>query len=257
MKQLKAFAKKEFLDQVRTGKLLILAIVFCIFGIMNPAIAKLTPWMLELMSEQLVESGMVITGVEVNALTSWTQFFKNMPIALIIFVVMFSSILTAEYQKGTLINVITKGLKRWKILASKLGIMIVFWTVGYLLTFGITYAYNAYFWDNSIVRNLFLAVFFYYLAGLWLITVILPASVFFKGTSAVTLSVGAAFMVSYLLGFIPDLKEYMPTFLMNSNELLADVVNGKTCLTAVLITVFLIVFNIVVAIVVFDKVVEC
>lgn len=101
---------------------------------MNPAIAKLLPWLLEIMSEQLAENGMYITEIQVDALTSWTQFFKNMPILLIVFIVMFSSILTAEYQKGTLINVVTKGMKRWKILISKLLTMFVFWMVGYLIT---------------------------------------------------------------------------------------------------------------------------
>mgnify|MGYP007025200907 CR=1 FL=1 len=43
----------------------------------------------------------------------------------------------------------------------------VFWTVGYVITFGITYGYNAYFWDNHIVQNLFFAAFGYYLVGLW------------------------------------------------------------------------------------------
>lgn len=253
MKQLTAFMKKEFLEQLRTGKIMILTILFCLFGIMNPAIAKITPWLFELMSEQLAESGMIITGIEVNALTSWIQFFKNMPILLIVFIVMFSGILTVEYQKGTLVNVITKGLKRWKVLTSKLVVMVVFWTVGCLITFGITYGYNAYFWDNSIAQNLLFAVFGYYLIGLWLITVILPASAIWGSASTVTLSVGAAFVISYLLSFIPKVKEYVPTFLMNSNELLAGMINSGQCLAAVEITAFLIVINVILAIMFFNK----
>ena len=113
MRQLKAFIKKELLEQLRGGRAVILGILFCLFGIMNPATAKMLPWLLAIMSEQLAESGMHITEIEVDAMTSWTQFFKNMPMLLIVFIVMFSGIMTAEYQKGTLINVITKGLKRW------------------------------------------------------------------------------------------------------------------------------------------------
>ena len=45
MKSLIAFIKKEWMEQVRSGRLLILLILFTLFGIMNPAIAKLTPWM--------------------------------------------------------------------------------------------------------------------------------------------------------------------------------------------------------------------
>ena len=74
MRQLIAFTKKEFLEQCRTGKLLLFVIIFALFGIMNPAIAKLTPWMMDMMSEQFAESGMEIMAVEVDALTSWAQF---------------------------------------------------------------------------------------------------------------------------------------------------------------------------------------
>ncbi len=226
MKQLTAFIKKDFLEQLRTGKMMILGIIFCLFGILNPATAKMMPWLLEIMSEQLAESGMSITEMKVDALTSWTQFFKNMPLLLIVFIVMFSAILITEYQKGTLINVITKGLKRWKIVCSKMLIMTAFWTLGYLITFGITYGYNMYFWDNSIAQNLLFAVLGYYLVGLWLISVVLLASTASKSVSAVTLTAGAAYVLSYLLSFFPLLKEYVPTFLMSSNALLAGTIRG-------------------------------
>ncbi len=253
MKQLTTFIKKEFLEQLRSGKVIILGTLWCLFGIMNPAIAKLLPWMFEVMSKQLAENGMYITEIQVDALTSWTQFFKNMPILLIIFIVMFSSILTAEYQKGTLINVVTKGMKRWKILISKLLTMFVFWTVGYLITFGITYGYNAYFWDNDIALNLLFAAFGYYLIGLWLISVVLLASVVLKSSSGVTLFVGAAFAVSYFLGFLPVFREYVPTFLLSSNELLMGALYSNECLAAVGITFFLTILNGFLSVLFFNK----
>ena len=83
MKSLLAFMKKEYLEAARTGKIMILMLLFVLFGIMSPAIAKLTPWMMETLSDSMAESGLIITNVQVDALTSWTQFFKNIPIALI------------------------------------------------------------------------------------------------------------------------------------------------------------------------------
>ena len=55
-----AFLKKEYTESARSGKLLLLVILFCAIGIMNPAIAKLTPWLMETMSESLEETGMSI-----------------------------------------------------------------------------------------------------------------------------------------------------------------------------------------------------
>ena len=119
MKSLLAFIKKEFMEQLRTGKFLIVGMLFILFGIMNPAVAKLTPWLLETMSDSLAESGMSITVATVSAMDSWMQFFKNAPIVLIAFVLIESGIFTKEYQSGTLVLSLTKGLKRYKVVISK------------------------------------------------------------------------------------------------------------------------------------------
>lgn len=253
MKQLTAFIKKEFLELLRSGKIVILLTMCCLFGIMNPATARLLPWMLEIMSEQLAESGMQLTEIKVDAITSWTQFFKNMPILLIIFIVMFGSILTAEYQKGTLVNIVTKGMKRWKILISKLLVMTVFWTAGYLITFAITYGYNVYFWNDTISMHLLSAVSGYYLTGLWLLSAVLPASVVLKSSPGVTLCVGAAFAVSYLTGLLPAFREYVPTFLLSSNELLQGAVHTSECIVAAGITFMLIIMNGFLSVLLFNK----
>ena len=253
MNSLLAFLKKEFLEQVRTGKLLIFAIIFCLFGIMNPAMAKLTPWIMEVMSEDLAESGFIVNHIEVNAMTSWTQFYKNMPIALIILLVMFGGILTAEIQKGTLVNVITKGLNRWKVIFTKTSAMCIVWTAGCLLSYGITYAYNAYFWDNSIAKHAFFAAFCFYLLGIWLITIIPFASALFSAASAVILSVGAEFLGAYLLSLLPAVREYSPAYLMASSDLLMGVRGVRDYVPAIIVTAVLIVLNLAVAIVLFNR----
>ena len=246
MRQLTAFTKKELMQAVRSGRILILSILFCLFGIMNPAIAKLTPRMLEFLAEDMAESGITVGTVAVDALTSWTQFFKNMPILLIVFIIMFSNHLTEEYQKGTLINVLTKGLKQRSILISKMGVAVSVWTAGYFISFLITYGYNAYFWDNSAARHLTFSVFIFYLEGVWLITAIYLASAFFRSSSAVILTVGGMFCASYFIGFLPKLKEYVPTDLMNAGELILGKAEIEIYLAPLLVTVVLILLNIVI-----------
>lgn len=253
MRQFHAFVKKELLEQLRSGKLLLCVILFCLFGIMNPAVAKLTPWMMEVMSEQLAESGMTVTAVEVTALTSWTQFFKNMPLMLIVFLILSSPNLTTEYQRGTLINVVTKGMRRWKIFLAKMGVMASVWTLGCLLSYLITYGYNAYFWDNSVAGHVAFAVFCFYLLGLWLISVLGMASVFFNSPGAVMLAMGGAFGISYFLGLFPAVKEYVPSYLLESASLLAGVKAIGDYLPAVLITVALLALQGFVSIIAFSK----
>ena len=136
-----AFLKKEWMEYLRTGKLLIVGVIFVLFGLMNPAMAKLTPYLMEQLA-QSDNSGMIIEITTVDASMSWTQFYKNIPVALIVCLLVFGGILTNELHKGTLIPVLTKGLSRWKVVLTKAVNVIVIWSAGYWICYGITYFYN-------------------------------------------------------------------------------------------------------------------
>ena len=239
MKSLIAFIKKEWMEQVRSGRLLILLILFTLFGIMNPAIAKLTPWMLETLSDSLAESGMTVTTVTVDALTSWTQFYKNVPMALIAFVLLESAIFTKEYQAGTLVLTLTKGLHRYKVVVAKTAVLLFLWSAGYLLCFGITYGYNAYFWDNEIAKNLMLSVISWWLFGVWTVILTVLFSVVARSNSTVLLGTGGMCLAAYLLGLLPKLKEYVPTMLMNGTQLIYGTNAAEDYNTAIIITIVL------------------
>lgn len=235
MKSLFRFLKKEYLEAVRTGRLLILALLFILFGIMNPAIAKLTPWMMEMLSDTMAESGLVVTNVQVDAMTSWTQFFKNIPIALIAFVLIFSDIFTKEYKSGTLLLILTKGLPRYKIVFAKTVLLLSLWLFGYGLCFAITYSYNAYFWDNGIADNLFFSAAVWWLFGVWVICLIVLFSSLFKSNTGVTLCTGAVVLFAYLLSIIPKTKVYSPALLMDINSLLNGAEGTETYIKAVVV----------------------
>ncbi|MEE1305606.1 MAG: ABC transporter permease subunit [Agathobacter sp.] len=252
MKQLVAFIQKEFMEIVRNSKLLICGIIFALLGIMNPAIAKMTPWIMEMYSETS-SSGIVFQKVEVTALTSWEQFYKNMPIGIIVFVLMFSGIVAAELQKGTLINIVTKGMSRWKIMISKFIMMLVLWTGVYFLSYVITYFYNAFYWDNSIAKNIFFSVFCLYLFGVWLISLIMLASAFADNSATVSLGVCGGFIVSYVLGIIPTIQDYMPTKLMDSLTLMVGEVKLDEFIPAIIIVLCLSFANVVLGIIFFNK----
>ena len=220
MRSLIAFMKKEMTEQIRSSRLLVLGILFVLFGIMNPAVAKLTPWLLEMMADSLAESGMTITQVTVTAMDSWVQFFKNMPMALIAFVLLESSIFTKEYQTGTLLLSLTKGLSRDKVVISKTAVLTVLWTAGYWLCFGITYGYNAYFWDNSVAQNLVFSVICWWVFGLWVVSLTVFFSTVSSSNTGVLLGVGGVVLASYLLAMIPKISKYLPTLLTDGNSLI-------------------------------------
>lgn len=86
---------------------------------MNPAIAKLTPWLFETLAGTLSENGIQFSAITVDTMTSWAQFFKNIQIGFIILLLLESSIFTQEYQSGTLVLTLTKGFERYKVVIAK------------------------------------------------------------------------------------------------------------------------------------------
>ena len=253
MKSLIAFIKKEIMEQLRTGRLMILGMLFILFGIMNPAVAKLTPWMLETMADSLAESGIIVIDVTISAMDSWVQFFKNIPMALIAFVLMESNIFTREYQTGTLVLSLTKGLKRYKVVVSKTVVLTGLWSFGYWLCFGITYGYNAYFWDNAVAKNLMFSVICWWLFGLWVIGLIILFSTLANSNTGVLMGTGGVVLASYLLGLFPNLREYVPTLVADGNSLIYGAAEAKTYSVPILTVIVMCIICFVGGIVIFNK----
>ena len=244
MKSLLAFLKKEMMEQRRSGKLTILCILFIVLGIMSPAIAKLTPWLMEMMADSLAGSGLSFTAVSVSALDSWTQFFKNIPMGLIAFVLVESSIFTREYQTGTLILSLTKGLERRKVVAAKSIVMVLLWTVCFWLCAGITYGYSGFFWDNAAAQHLLFSLACWWLFGLLVVSLMILFSTLAGSNTGVLAGTGSVVLVCYLLSFFSGLKKILPTLLMDGTSLIYGFVETKAyavplILSAVMIPVCL------------------
>ena len=253
MRSLITFIKKEFTEQLRSGRLMILGLLFVLFGIMNPAIAKLTPWLLETMADSLAESGMIITDVKVSALDSWVQFFKNMPMGLIAFVLPESNIFTKEYTSGTLVLSLTKGLERYKVVVSKTVVLTVLWSICYWMCFGITYGYNAYFWDNSIAQNLIFSASCWWLFSVMVVALMVLFSVVAKSNTGVLLGTGGVILVSYLISLLPKCSKYLPTFLTDGNSLIYGLAETKTYMPSLVIAIAIGVICFAISIPIFNK----
>ena len=253
MKSLFAFTKKELTEHIRSGRLLILIIVFVLFGIMNPAFAKLTPWLMETLSDSLADSGLTVTSVTVDASTSWTQFFKNIPMGLIVFVLLEGGIFTKEYSSQTLVAALTKGLERYKVIISKTAVMALLWSACYWLCYGITFAYNAYFWDNGIMQNLSFAAGCWWLLGLWTVLLIVLFSSAANSGSTVLLGTGFAFLAAYLISLFPKLSKFSPAHLMDIAPLTSGAESASSYSAAVIVTAVMCVLFVALSIPIFNK----
>ena len=209
-----SFVKKEWIEYLRTHKLLILLIVFVLFGIMSPLMAKLTPELLKsMMDEEMVNA---LQPNEPTALDSYAQFFKNVTqLGFIVLVLVCSSMLSNEIAKGTLIPFVTRGLHRSSILLAKLVVAIFVWTICYIACFLITWLYTMLLFPAVEVHSLFLGLAALWLFGVMLISFILIASTCFSAAYSVLVMVVAMVAVLFLLQMIGNIQAYNPLALVN------------------------------------------
>ena len=253
MSSLIAFIKKELLGQIRSAKLWIVLGVFFTFGLMNPGITAITPWLFEIMKEALEQSGMNITITSVNALDSWVQFYSNISMALIVFGVIYGTTFTREYRTGTLILSLTKGLERYKVIVAKSSILISVWTVAYSLCFGVSYVFTEIFWDNSITAHLGFAALCWWLYGIFVISLITFFSTVFSSFGGVALGVGGVIFVESLITKIPKVIEYLPSMLMSGLSLLYGTEEPKEFIASIIITTVLTLAFFIASVPIFNK----
>lgn len=252
MKSLLSFTKKEFMEHFRSAKIIILTGVFILFAIINPMIAKFTPVIIEMLSESM-QGGMEITAGEVTAMDSWLQFIKNAPMALIVFMLLESSIFTKEYQKGTLVLTLTKGLKRHTVLISKTFVMLTLWTAEYFMCYGLTYPFNNILWDNTVAENLPFMALSWWILGVMAICLSVLFSVIAKNNILVLAGTGGVILGSYLIGSLPKIGDYMPTLLMNSTPVIYGLEEVSHYIHAIIIAVSISVISVIVSVPIFNK----
>lgn len=253
MNQFIAFTKKEFHESAATFRLYILLAVFLVLGMTSPLIAKLTPELLKTLGD--TGSGIVIQMPEPVMTDAWAQFFKNVgQIGMLVLVIVFGGVMSNELSKGTLTNLLTKGLKRRTVIFSKFLSATALWTFSYLLCFGVCYAYTAYFWEIGAMKHALLAF-----AALWLFGELMLALLIFGGTLfgniyGSLLSCLGLVMVLNILSIVPKTAAYNPITLSGGTlVLLSGDAKPGDFIPAMIVCATLIIALIAGAIAVFDK----
>ena len=216
MKAFIAFTKKEFTESIRTARFLILAAIFVSLGIMSPLIAKLMPELLKSIPAEGM-AGISFELPEPTAFDAWTQFFKNVgQIGMLALIILFCGITANEFGKGTLVNLLTKGLKRSTVVLSKFLAGGVIWSAAYLLCLAACCVGTAYFWKLDVMSHVFLSFFAPWLFGLLLIALLIFGGVLFKGFMGSLLTCGGAVLVLNLVNIVPKAGRFNPVILSAS-----------------------------------------
>lgn len=219
MRAFVAFTKKELQESVANYRLLIVLGLFAVLGLLNVFTAKFTPQLISsLVSEELAKSFPEPTTIDV-----WLQFLKNTSqLGLVVIVIIFSGLLTHEYQKETLTILLTKGLSRWKVIAGKLAASCLLFSTGYWLSVGVTYLYAWFYFEQAGVANMWFAITMLWLFGLFLIVISLLGGILFRNNYSVLLFTVSSFVVMLVVNFFPKMQEYNPLMLCMSNTALLE-----------------------------------
>ena len=214
MKGFTAYIKKEFLEQLRGYKLLILFSILILFGMTSPLFAKMMPELLK----SLPGSGITIKLPQITTSDAWAQFFKNVSqIGVIALILLFGTSLPQEINHGTLIIPLSKGLSRSAVILVKYLTSFLDWTVGYVISALICCGYTQYLFGAFTVPHLAFSLF-----CLWIFGDFLLAFVLFAGTIT-TGNYGGLLLDLVFLGLLlalnafPTLQKWNPVSLASQN----------------------------------------
>lgn len=204
--------RKELIEQWRSHRLLIIAIVLIGFGLASPLMARYLPEMMRLLPEGEQLLGLLPTPTAVDAVDQYTKNLSQFGVLLALLMTM--GVVVQEKERGTAALMLVKPLSRGAFLGAKLlALALVFGAS--LLVAGAA----AYYYTLVLFEPLDLAPWLAVNGLLWLFFLVYVALAFFCSTvsQSSVMAGGLAFVgmvVLAILGAIPRLGDWSPTRLV-------------------------------------------
>lgn len=247
-----AFMGKEFKEQIRTFKALILFIVLLLFGLVSPALAKIMPELLKLIPMDGLE--LTINIPAPTWMDAYAQFFKNITqIGIIVLLILLNGSISQEMQRGTLINMLSKGLARPTVILAKFTASGLLWSFCYVLSAVGTWIYTLILFGKHAPSHLFFSFFCLWLLGIFIIALLLFCSTLIGGGYGGILLTAGILGFLLLIGIFPQAAPYNPIALGSGNISLLSGIGVDEMISACVVTLLLTVLCIVGAIVNFSK----
>ena len=204
--------KKEAIEGARTKKMISTFILFLFIGLISPLTAKLTPMILQ----SIATGNIDINVAPPSEIDSWTQFFKNISqIGMFGLAIILSTQMANEFQKGTLINLLSKGLPRYQVVLSKIFYNFILWFIAYFCSFILTYFYTKYFFGISFpIRNILMAALLPFVFGLFLISLEILAGVISGNVIGTLILTTLGIVIQLILSIRDEVVKYMPIALI-------------------------------------------
>ena len=245
-----AVLRKELVEQWRTRRLVVVAVVFLFFGFLSPLGAKLLPDLLE----GLGDSGGVVFEIPPPTVQdALLQYVKNMSqFGVLLAVLLAMGAVAREKERGTAAMVLSKPVSRANFLLGKFVALTLVFSLCLALAGLACYYYTVVLFEGTgearfVEMNLLLGLFIeFYLAVTLLGSTVARSQVVAGG-----LGLGAVFVVA-ILGVLPRFGDYMPTALLDwARALMAG--TGEPAWGAVVVSLGVIVVCLGAALVVFER----
>lgn len=244
-----AFVKKEFTENMKNYRFLILFAVFLIFGIMSAFLAKFTPEILSVFAADIEMTS------EPVALDAWKQFYKNISgVGFSVFIILYGSCLSSEYSKGTLVLMVTKGLSRKTVILAKYTVAAVLMTICYWISYAAAYGYTAFLWHDTSLFHVVFAAFALWLVGFLYLSILMVGCVIFKQAFTSILFTGGIVAVISLPGIARPIAKFNPFLLTSKNvDLLSGEIVPSDFIMPALLSVAISILGLLTAIKLFNK----
>jgi ABC-2 type transport system permease protein len=201
--------RKELLEQTRTMRLYVVAIVFALFAIISPLTAKYLPDIVKaLAGSQLSLVGLIPTATTADAVD---QFLKNLTqFGALAAILLAMGTVATEKERGTAAFVLTKPVSRAAFLAAKLVAIATDLLVATAVAGVLGYYYTAVLFESLPVGGYATMC-----ALLWLSLVVYAALTFLGSTLTSSAAAGAGIGIVFLVvtgivSALPNVGGYMP-----------------------------------------------
>lgn len=219
-----AFCRREFLEQLRTFRLLIVLAAFLFVGIASPVLAKLTPQLLSALGSDELGGVELLLVKEPDATDALFQYQKNFALLPLLVILLMMGAVSGEKARGTAAMSLVKPVSRTAWLLAKGVVPAVVLLGGTLLAAIITLAYTVVLFGEIDVFG-FAAMNGLLLLSLWSwLSIALLGSTLMPGIGASAGFALGTFAVVSLLGSFPSLGRFTPAGLGNA---VVDLVLGR------------------------------
>ncbi len=203
-----AALRKELMEQWRSYRLLITAVVLVAFGLIAPLTARYTPDLLKLLPNGEEIARLFPPPTALNAVTEYTENISQFGVILALLMTM--GAVAHEKERGTAAMVLVKPLPRWAFLAAKFAALGVTFAASIAVAGAGCYYYTLILFEPLdigpwVILNALLLLFV-----LVYVALTLMCSVFAKSQAAAGGLAFALLIVLALPGALPKVGEYLP-----------------------------------------------